>query len=530
VIKKILVGALILFVVCGVGIFFWAKAVLGGDGVRTQLAAQLSKALGEPVAIGSVSASIYPRITLTLGDVKIGDKEQVNVQSLDLGTDFGALLSRRIEHAAMHLNGARIALPLPKFAGLTNSGSGSGSSSPSIELVSIDEVTLSGVEISSGGRILRGDIDLVPHGTNSATVRRLTLSADDTSIEITGEITDFTAPAADLTLNAATLNVDKLLAFVNDFSTGSGLAGTTPAAPLPPSRASQAEAPIMPAAPVVIAANVKVTMSADKATIGAMAIDKLQATALLKGDTVSLAPLTFNVFGGNYKGTLAVDLGDEAPTFHWKATMSNVDVAAATAFAGSPNTISGRFNGQIDLTGSGADAASAMRTVQGTARMTISNGVVKDLGLVRTVVAATSMNAGSIKASAGGSRDEPFTKLGGTVTIANGMASTNDLSFESPDLLLSAGGSSKLDGSSMTFAGKLQLSEELTKQTGGGSITRAVQEGGRLTLPATITGSAYSPIVRVDTGSMAKTAAKNVATQEGQKLLEKKGLGGFLKR
>ena len=136
--KKIVVGVLILFVVCGVGIFLWAKAVLGGDGVRTQLAAQLSRALGERVVVGSVSASIYPRVTVTLGDVTIGDKGQVNVQSLDLGTDFRALLSRRIEHAAMHLNGARIALPLPKFAGLTNSGSSSGSSSAAVELVSID--------------------------------------------------------------------------------------------------------------------------------------------------------------------------------------------------------------------------------------------------------------------------------------------------------------------------------------------------------------------------------------------------------
>jgi len=513
VIKKIVLGVLMLFVVCGVGVFFWAKSVFGGDGVRTQLAAQLSKALGEPVTVGSVSASIYPRVTVTLGDVKIGDKGEINVQALDLGTDFRALLSRRIEHAAMHLNGARIALPLPKFAGLTSSGASSSGSSPSVQLVSIDEVTLSGVEITSGGRMLRGDIEVVPHGTNAATIRKIALTADDTSIQVTGEISDLAAPAAELTLTAGTLNVDKLLAFVNDFSAGSG----------------EARVAASPTAPAPGHANVKVTMTADRSTIGAMAIEKLQATALLKNDTVSLVPLTFNVFGGSYNGSLAVDLGDEAPAFHWKARMSNVDVAAATAFAGSPNTISGRFNGEIDLTGSGADAASAMRTVQGTAHMNISNGVVRDLGLIRTIVAATSLNSGAIQGSASRSKDEPFTKLGGTVAIGNGTATTNDLSFESPDLLLSATGSSKLDGSSINFAGKVQLSEELSKLAGGGSLTRAVQDNGRLTLPATISGSAYSPLVHIDTGSMAKTAAKNVATQETTKLLEKKGFGSFLK-
>jgi hypothetical protein len=50
-----------------------------------------------------------------------------------------------------------------------------------------------------------------------------------------------------------------------------------------------------------------------------------------------------------------------------------------------------------------------------------------------------------------------------------------------------------------------------------------------VTLPATITGSAESPQVRIDVASMAKRAITNRANEEAQKVL-KKGLGGLLQR
>jgi hypothetical protein len=50
-----------------------------------------------------------------------------------------------------------------------------------------------------------------------------------------------------------------------------------------------------------------------------------------------------------------------------------------------------------------------------------------------------------------------------------------------------------------------------------------------VTLPATITGSASAPQVRIDVADMAKRAITNRAGEEAQKLL-KNGLGGFFKK
>jgi uncharacterized protein involved in outer membrane biogenesis len=515
--KKIAIVAAAVIAIAAAGLFFWARSVFSQDAVRVTLASQLTSALGQPVTIGGVAATIYPRVTMRLEEVAIGEPARITVRTLDVGTDFRALLSRRIEHADLHLNGARIELPLLSL------GNGSPSETPSngaqsasgapVELVSIDEIVLKSVEVVSAGRTVKADVEVVPQG-KGALLRKLSVSADGTTVNATGTITDLAAPAGEVNIKAGALNVDRLLAFLSDFSSGAGVSTA---------RSSRASAKAPPSA-----MNLVVSVEADRATFGAMTIDHLTGRAVVKGNDVSLSPLSFTVFGGRYEGTLAVAAGGAVPEFHWKAALSGVDIASAVAFAGNPNTASGKLSGRIDLTGRGADAATAIRTARGTARIEAANGVVNNLGLVRAVVAATTLNAASVAKTATGSRDEPYTKLGATLTIAGGSATTQDLLFESADLSLSAAGALKLDGSAVNLQGQLQLSEALSKQASA-VVVRATQQGNRVTVPATVTGAAGKFSVSVNTADMAKRAVKNEATEQGKKVLQK-GLGSLFKR
>ena len=86
----------------------------------------------------------------------------------------------------------------------------------------------------------------------------------------------------------------------------------------------------------------------------------------------------------------------------------------------------------------------------------------------------------------------------------------------------------KLDGTAINLQGQVQLSDELSKQAGS-DLVRYTQDQGKVTLPATITGSADSPQVRIDVGSMARRAVTNKANEEAQKAITK-GLGGFFKK
>src|SRR5205085_8604953 len=161
--------------------------------------------------------------------------------------------------------GARIELPLPPLALGSGGGvSSAGASNSPVRLVSIDEVVLKGVEIVSGGRTLTGDVDIVPQGAG-ATIRNITLKADDTSVTATGTINDLSGPIGNLTIKSGTLNVDRLVAFANDFAAGAGLAS----APQP----GAAGAPHTTVkAPV---ANLLMSVAADRATMGGLEIDDL---------------------------------------------------------------------------------------------------------------------------------------------------------------------------------------------------------------------------------------------------------------
>ena len=514
--RKVLAAVGLAVAALAAGLFLWVRAVFTDDIVRSALASQLSSAIGQPVTIGGIGAGLYPRVTVNLKDVAIGEPARIRVRTLHVGASFRALLSRRIEHARLELADARVTLPLPPFAFASAAPSTSGSAP--VELASVDAVVLRNVELVSGGRTVTGDIDVAPEG-RGATIRKMRLRTDNATIDITGQLTDLSGPTGDLSIKAGVLNIDHLLAFATDFAAGSGMKPATPA-----SSASHRSGPTpRPAAAAPM--NVGIALAADRATIGALVLDKLAGKARLTNEAMRLDPIDFGVFGGHYNGSLAFRLSD-TPDITLRATLAGVDVAAATRFAGSPGTISGTLSGRLNIAGRGLTAASLLQSAHGGARLDIVNGLIHNLGLVRSIVVATSG-----RADAGGgaaNRDEPFSRLGTTLTIGGGTASTTDLRFESPNLLLGATGTLHLDASSINLAGRAQLAEELSRQAGR-DLVRYTQEAGRVTLPVTVTGSAAAPHVRIDVADAAKRAVVNRATEEGQKTL-KKALDSLFKR
>jgi uncharacterized protein involved in outer membrane biogenesis len=351
--KKVLLGAFLLTVLLSIGLFLWVRAVFTQDSVRTTLAEQLSKALGQPVKVGSIAATIYPRVTVNLGSVSIGEPARIQARTLHVGTDFGALLSRRIEHARLELSGTHVELPLADFS--ISSGSTSGSSSkPPVEIVSIDAIVLRGVEIVSGGRTLTGDVEVVPEA-NGLTLKKVALLADKAKVDVTGRITDLSGPVGDVAIKAGALNFDQLLAFASDVAAGTGMSTTT----APRSAPARARKPndVPPGVPPM---NIAVSLEANRATMGMLTLDKLAGKARITADTMTFTPISFGVFGGRYDGSLVFTLG-AVPDFRLNATLAGIDMAAATAFAGSPDTITGRLSGKLNLTGRGMDATSVGR-------------------------------------------------------------------------------------------------------------------------------------------------------------------------
>ena len=94
--KNVLLGALGLIVLVVIGLSLWVRAVFTEDNVRTTLAEQLSKAIGQPVTIGSISATIFPRVTVNLRQVGIGMPANVD-RAKSVGLELIDTLAQQID-------------------------------------------------------------------------------------------------------------------------------------------------------------------------------------------------------------------------------------------------------------------------------------------------------------------------------------------------------------------------------------------------------------------------------------------------
>lgn len=502
--KRLLIAVVVLAAVGAGGLYFWARAVLGGDAVRAGVEAQLQETLGQPVTVAAATAGIWPRVTLTLRDVVIGKPARITVSRLHLGTSLGALLSRRIEGAAVALDGARVELPLPAVTLSSSAPGGSATDlEPPVEIVSIDSVEFRNVEIVSGGRTIRGDVDVVPQ-SRGLLVRRVHLTADDTSFEITGNIEDLAGPIGELSVKARGLNALDLLAFVRDFSAGSGFVGSGPAG------AASSDVPM----------DLRVAIDAGRATVGTLGLDSLIARARITPRSVALEQADFSVFGGSYSGSLSWTLA-ATPAYSLKAALRSLDVAQAMTFAGSPGSVTGTLNGSISVSGRGTSATDVVQSARGAARLEVSNGTVTGLGLVRAIILATAMRAGGPKTPAGDPRTpEPFSSITATFAIGDGLARTTDLEFESKDVSLASVGTLELLPQTVDLSGDVKLSEDLSRQAGP-DLVRYTAEQGRVTLPIDIRGRPGSFTVTPNVADLTKRAITNKAQDSLKGLLKR---------
>lgn len=513
--KRLLIIAGVLVLLVGIALAVLARTLLTGEHVRSAVASQVSAAIGQPVTIGGLGASVYPRVTMDLSDVDIGEPARIAIESMHLGTGLRGLISRRIENATVRVSGARITLPLPDLAPAGPSDAGTGGALP-VEIVSVDEILFDDVEIVSGERTLRGEMALALEG-DGIRIRRMELAADGSEVAITGTLSSLAPVEGQLEATAGSLDFDALMAFLTDF--------TASATPPAGSAASGDSADLY--------GRLTVNLTVGRARTGGLELSALEGRAVVTPAAASFDPLAFGIFGGRYDGTMRLAL-QGTPRFAWKAEVAGVDASQLMAFAGTPDTVTGTLAGTVSLEGQGLQMEQALRTARGTATVRIDEGTIAGLGLVRTIVVAGSGRGGIDESArrAAGQPDAPeaeqFSRLGATWQIDRGVMATKDLTMSSTDVDLNAAGTVQITDMTAQFAGQVQLSEALSKQAGT-DLYRYAQEGGRVTLPVTVTGPLQNLAVNVDVTDAATRAIRNRAVEETKKAIERNlpGLGGL---
>jgi uncharacterized protein involved in outer membrane biogenesis len=485
-----LVGVIVLVAVVAAGLVYW---FFSGDGIRVALEQQASAWLGQPVKIASARAQIFPRAGVQLGDVRVGEPARLTLADVQVSTDFRALLSRQIDAAEITIADSRIEMPLPFSLPESNTPpeSTAAPQEDGIRIVSIRSISLDNIRIVSRGREVTVSADSSLEG-DQLTLRRFSAQSGTTTLEAEGVVDLEPGITAQLKAKANKLDVDELIALADAFT--------------PPTQPGATRAASTPAR---IAARV----SAETAVAGGVEVKQFATDLDVKGEQVSLSPLTFQLFGGRYTGSLNAQLGKNL-ALTLRSRLQDLDVAQLAAFGGSPDTISGTLVGAGTFSGTGADMAGVLSTLRGEGTATIRDGVIQRLNLVRTVV----LFFGRPAADTAKGTDR-FDSIDTKFTVANKIVRADALSLRSRDADLVGAVTLNLDTQGLDGGLDLSLSEELSKQAGT-DLARFTREGNRVVLPARIGGTIAAPRITIDAAAAAKRGLRNEVERRLKGILE----------
>jgi uncharacterized protein involved in outer membrane biogenesis len=469
------------------GAAYWLFA---GDGFRLALESQASTWLGQRVRIEAARARFFPRIAIQLTNIRVGEPVRLALDDVELGADLIPMLRGRIEDADVRVSGSQIDMPLPFSRSPRTPARDATTSSAPVRIVSVRSIALRSVRLRSRGRELVVSADSALDGT-TLTLERFSAEAGGTTLEAQGVVR--LSPRIDARLNARAnrLDLDELIALADAFSPPSAGEG-----------ASQTQ-------PALIVASI----TAEQGTAGGVHVRNLATELTLDGDSIALNQSRFEVFGGRYEGSLTAQLGQRLSAT-LDSHVTDLDVAQLADFGGAAGTVTGRLSGAGTFMGSGSDFAQLLHGLRGTASATITDGSIRRLNLVRTVI----LFFGRPAPDAGESTDR-FERLDADFLLTSRVVRAHAFTLNSADADMVGEGTLNLDTDALDGRVDVTLSEALSMQAGT-DLYRYAHEGKRVVLPAAIGGTLAMPRLTIDVAAAAKRGLRNEVERRIEGLLD----------
>ncbi len=477
--RKILTAVAVLVALAAIVVVLFARGIIGGDALRTTLETQLTARLGEPVTIGSLGASFFPRVAIELHDILIGQPVKATIGQVSIVTGLRGLLSKRVEDAELIVSVGR--MPAGMVAGLAGGASSGGApAAGGVTVVSVRTLAFRHVEVIVGSRAVMLDLESSIDG-DRLDVTRLELKSDGTDLKAKGALTSISALHGSFTATAEPLDVDELLAV------GAGLSGSSGGSP--------------GSGPPV---DVTVTVTSPRGRMSGYAFQDLSSTLHVRQRQIALDPLQLRIFGGQLAGGLHVAPAGATQNATLDAKVSGIDVSTLLQQTRGSSSMSGTMSGRVSLASRGSTSSEIVGSAHGTGTMTIVNGTIPGLEMVRTVVLAFGKPNGAPAPGSGSA----FTRITGTFALKDQVLRSEDIRFESRDFDMAGTLTVRLPAGALDMRANVVLSRDLTAQAGT-DLRRYAQEDGRIVLPATVEGTLASPKVSVDVASILNRALQN---------------------
>jgi AsmA protein len=267
--------------------------------------------------------------------------------------------------------------------------------------------------------------------------------------------------------------------------------------------------------------NVQGELNAGQFAISGLRLQDILVRINAANGDVALNPINATLYEGKFAGNIHLNVAGAEPMATVDTTLTGIDMAPLLKDFMDSTYLSGRGNVQLALTGRGASVNAIKRSLNGSGKIDLTDGVLNGIDVGDTLARVETMirNRQLMQLNQQGGQT-PFETFAATLAVQNGVVSTNDLTIAAPQWGITGNGVlANLTDDTINF-NLVTLMKEGTLDANGTEY----QVGGHA-LPIACTGALASPRCLPDVQAIFVSAVGNAVQDRLGNLLRDR-LGG----
>ncbi|WP_394672602.1 AsmA family protein [Limnobacter sp.] len=343
---------------------------------------------------------------------------------------------------------------------------------------------------------------LVVNNTEKTAELDLNSKFEATRFDLKAAVKNFTKPAITAVLNADKLDIDALL---------------------PPKKAADSTNSGKPAetakdTPVDLSPlrnlNLDITANIGELKVSNLQAQQVKTKAVARGGKLTISPLDAKLYGGSTKGVITADANTQTVTVN--QNMTGVQVQPVIKALLDKDMVEGKGNVGINIRTTGNTVNQMKAALDGKVSVSLQDGAIRGINLAERFRNAKSLLSSGSNATqkTDSTQKTDFSSLAVSFDIANGVATSNDLSVMAPLFRIGGAGQVNLVKNSLDYLAKASVVATSTGQDG-----KTLDSGlNGVTVPVRL----YGPFTGVQWELQFKELAKEAAKAKLQPKIDEK--------
>lgn len=228
----------------------------------------------------------------------------------------------------------------------------------------------------------------------------------------------------------------------------------------------------------------------------------VSATLRADGGRLRLDPLAAQLYGGSYRGSVAIDASGPKAQVTLDQQISALQLGTILRDRYQTDKLAGALSGRISASGSGNRSDDILATLDGKVALSLADGVYQGTDLWHEIRSARARLRGDAPPPAPAKPQTPLEAVEMTGTLSDGVLRDDQLLAQIPFLRLTGKGALNLVTRNMDYALQAQVFENPVFEDGS-----SIKDLKGLAIPLTVKGPFEQPKVSVDIKNMVAGAA-----------------------